>query len=242
MSKAMDHSATNADPAEVDRFNEWASDWWNPDGEMKALHRLNPLRVDYIDARAGVSGKACLDIGCGGGLLSEALARRGARVIGIDLAPASLEVARRHADESGVEVEYREIHAAALADEQPGGFDVVTCLEVLEHVPDPADLVACCARLVKPGGDVFFSTINRNAKSFAMAIIGAEYVLGLVPRGTHEHAKFIRPGELDEWARHAGLDIADITGMQYRPLTETFSLGGNVDVNYYAHFRARASR
>ena len=233
-----DNSAANADPVEIDRFNDWADSWWNPDGEMKALHKLNPLRVDYIDERVSVNGKNCLDIGCGGGLLSEALATRGAVVTGIDLAPASLAVASQHAEESGVEITYLNIAADKLAREKPGAFDVVTCLEVLEHVPDPAKLVANCAELVRPGGDVIFSTINRNAKSFAMAIVGAEYVLGLVPKGTHEYAKFIRPGELDEWARHAGLHLQDLMGMHYWPLTESFSVGGNVDVNYYAHFQA----
>jgi 2-polyprenyl-6-hydroxyphenyl methylase/3-demethylubiquinone-9 3-methyltransferase len=237
--RSTDTGTTNADPVEINRFNDWADGWWNPEGEMKALHKLNPLRADYIDERVSVSGKTILDVGCGGGLLSEALATKGGKVTGIDLAPASLAVARQHAEASGVEVTYLEIAAEELAREKPGHFDVVTCLEVLEHVPDPAKLVACCAELVRPGGDVIFSTINRNAKSFAMAIVGAEYVLGLVPKGTHEYAKLIRPGELDDWARPSGLRVQDLTGMHYWPLTESFSVGGNVDVNYYAHFRAR---
>lgn len=238
MNDRTEAETRNVDPAEIGKFNEWASRWWDPAGEMRPLHRMNPLRLDYIDERAGVRGKNCLDIGCGGGLLSEGLAARGGRVTGIDLAPASLAVARLHLEESGHDVRYLETSAEALAAEEPAAFDLVTCLEVLEHVPDPARLVAACAQLAGAGGDIVFSTINRNPKSFALAILGAEYVLGLLPKGTHEYAKFIQPAELDEWGRRAGLSLVDLTGLHYSPLTEGFTLGGNIDVNYFAHFRA----
>ena len=238
MKHEPDSDTRNADPAEIGKFNEWATRWWDPAGEMRPLHRMNPLRLDYIEERAGVRGKRCLDIGCGGGLLTEGLAGRGARVTGIDLAPASIEIARQHLQESGHEVRYLETSAEALAAEEPGAFDLVTCLEVLEHVPDPARMVAACARLARSGGDLIFSTINRNPKSFAMAILGAEYVLGILPRGTHEYAKFIQPAELEEWGRRAGLSLADLTGLHYSPFTEVFTLGGHIDVNYFAHFRA----
>jgi len=238
MRKSAETQSANVDPAEIGKFNDLASRWWDPAGEMKPLHQMNPVRVDYIDERAPVAGKRCLDIGCGGGILSEGLAARGAHVTGIDLAPASLGVAKLHLAETGHDVRYLEMSADALVEEEAGQFDIVTCLEVLEHVPDPARLVGCCARLVRPGGDVILSTINRNPKSFAMAILAAEYVLGILPKGTHEYAKFIQPAELDEWGRRAGLVLTDLTGLHYSPLTETFSLGGNVDVNYLAHFRA----
>jgi 2-polyprenyl-6-hydroxyphenyl methylase/3-demethylubiquinone-9 3-methyltransferase len=230
------HDFTNADPAEIDKFDALASRWWDPDGEFKPLHRMNPMRVDYIAERTKLSGQNCLDIGCGGGILSEGLAARGGVVTGIDLAPAVLNVARLHLAESGFEIRYLESSAEQLAAEQPGGFDVVTCLEVLEHVPDPGALVATCSQLVRPGGDVFFSTLNRNAKSFAMAIVGAEYVLRLLPKGTHDYAKFIRPAELDSWGRQCGLALADLAGIQYNPIRETFRLSSDIDVNYLAHF------
>jgi 2-polyprenyl-6-hydroxyphenyl methylase/3-demethylubiquinone-9 3-methyltransferase len=232
-----DAHTPNVDPAEISKFNALASRWWDPAGEFKPLHQMNPVRIGYIDARAPLAGRACLDVGCGGGILSEGMAEYGASVTGIDLAPASLAVARLHLAESGHAIRYLEISADALVVDEAEQFDTVTCLEVLEHVPDPAQLVACCAGLVRPGGDVFFSTINRNPKSFVTAIVGAEYLLGLLPRGTHEYAKFIQPAELDEWGRTAGLELADLTGLQYAPFSGIFSLGGGVDVNYLAHFR-----
>ena len=229
--------ALNADPDEVGKFNELASRWWDPDGEFRPLHRMNPLRVDYIDDRAGLAGKRCLDVGCGGGILSEGMADRGASVTGIDLAPASLDVARLHLNVSGHDIRYLERSAEQMAMDEAAGYDIVTCLEVLEHVPDPAALVAACASLARPGGDVFFSTLNRNPKSFALAIIGAEYVLGLLPKGTHEFARFVRPSELESWGRRARLQLNELTGMRYNPIAESFSTSDDIDVNYLAHFR-----
>lgn len=236
-------SHANYDPVEVNKFNELASRWWDPAGEFKPLHQMNPVRLQYIDERAPLSGKRCLDIGCGGGILSEGLAGKGARsVTGIDLADSALAVARLHLKESGLtNVNYIECSADTLVAEQQESFDIVTCLEVLEHVPDPSLLIDACTRLVRPGGDVIFSTINRNPKSFALAIVGAEYLLRLLPMGTHEYAKFIRPGEMDAWARKAGLVLQDITGMRYAPFTETFSLTSDIDVNYLAHFSRPAA-
>jgi len=226
-------AALNVDHAEVSKFEQLASRWWDPNSEFKPLHEINPLRLDYIDARAGLSGKAVLDVGCGGGILAESMAARGAHVTGIDMGEAPLEVARLHLLESGQEVDYRRISVEELAAEIPGHFDVVTCMEMLEHVPDPASVVMACATLVKPGGQVFFSTINRNPKSYLFAIVGAEYVLRLLPRGTHDFAKFIRPSELTRWMRAAGLDSRDITGMTYNPLTGVYKLDPrDVDVNY----------
>ncbi len=230
----MNPTPPNADPRELAKFEALADRWWNPEGPMKALHRINPLRLDYIDARAPLKGARVLDVGCGAGLLSEGMARRGAQVLGIDLAQASLDVAASHARDNGVQVEYRCLGAEQLAAKQPGAFDIVTCLEMLEHVPDPAQVVAACARAVQPGGTVFFSTINRNLKSFLLAIVGAEHVLGMLPRGTHEYERLIRPSELATWCREGGLQVADLTGLHYNPLTRTFWLGGNVDVNYFA--------
>lgn len=229
----MSRTAPNADPRELARFEALASRWWNPQGPMKALHEINPLRLDYIDERAPLKGARVLDVGCGGGLLSEGMARRGAQVLGIDLARASLDVAAAHAREHEIEVEYGCQSAEQLAAEQPGAFEIVTCLEMLEHVPAPAQVVSACARAVQPGGTVFFSTINRNLKSFLLAIVGAEHVLGMLPRGTHEYEKLIRPSELAAWCRDAGLQVLDVTGLHYNPLTRSFSLGGNVDVNYF---------
>jgi len=225
--------AANADPAELAKFGELASRWWDPNAEFKPLHDINPLRVGWIDRSAGLAGKCVLDVGCGGGILAEALAQRGAVVTGIDLATKPLGVARLHALESGVaDLDYREISAEALAAEQPGAFDIVTCMEMLEHVPDPASTVRACAALVKPGGWVFFSTINRNPKAFLFAIVGAEYVLQLLPRGTHEYARFIRPSELARHGRDAGLDLVATQGMTYNPLTRRYRLEPDTSVNY----------
>lgn len=233
----MNTSAHNVDPAEINKFEELASRWWDPHSEFKPLHDINPLRIDYINKNAPLDGKAVLDVGCGGGLLTEAMALKGAHVTGIDMGEAPLNVARLHRHESGVEVDYRKITAEQFAEQQPQGFDTVTCLEMLEHVPNPASVISACAQLVKPGGDVFFSTINRNPKAYLFAIIGAEYLLRLLPKGTHDFSKFIRPSELERWAREAGLEIQDMTGMSYNPLTATYTLGRDVDVNYLAWFR-----
>ena len=230
----MSPTSHNADPQELKKFEALAGRWWNPEGPMKALHEINPLRLDYIDQRAPLNGARVLDVGCGGGLLSEGMAIRGARVLGIDLAQASLDVAAAHAREHEVEVQYRCQSAEQLAEEQPGAFEIVTCLEMLEHVPDPGLIVSACARAVQPGGTVFFSTINRNLKSFLLAIVGAEHVLGMLPRGTHEYEKLIRPSELAAWCRDAGLQVLDLTGLHFNPVTRSFRLGGNVDVNYFA--------
>ncbi len=232
---------TNVDHAEIAKFEELASRWWDPNSEFKPLHDINPLRLDYIDQRAGLKGKRVVDVGCGGGILSEGMALRGAQVMGIDMGEAPLSVARLHLLESGAEVDYQQTTAERLADEIPGRFDIVTCLEMLEHVPDPASVIASCARLVKPGGDVFFSTINRNPRSYLFAIIGAEYLLRLLPRGTHDYRKFIRPSELEAWSRDAGLEFLDITGMSYNPLTRRYRLGDDTGVNYLVHARRPAA-
>lgn len=222
----------NADPAELEKFGELAHRWWDPNSEFKPLHAINPLRLDWIDESVGLAGKRVLDVGCGGGLLSEGMAARGANVTGIDLSDKPLGVARLHLLESGQKVEYRKIAAEALAEEMPAAFDVVTCMEMLEHVPDPASTIAACSRLVKPGGTVFFSTINRNPKAYLLAVVGAEYILGLLPKGTHDYAKFIKPSELARWAREAGLETADFIGMTYNPLNQKYRLGNDTGVNY----------
>lgn len=234
----MTEPRVNADAQELWKFDEDASRWWDPEGDYKPLHRLNPLRLDAIAHRiGGFEGRRILDIGCGGGLLSEGMAERGASVTGIDLAEASLGVARQHAEDNDVAVAYRAISAEDLAEESAGTFDAVTCLEMLEHVPDPASVVAACARLARPGGDVFFSTLNRTAKSWLFAIVGAEYVLRLLPRGTHDHSQFIRPSELDGWCRGVALDCQERRGIIYNPITGNFHLGDDVAVNYLAHYR-----
>jgi len=226
-------TSTNFDAAELAKFSALAHRWWDPTSEFRPLHEINPLRLGHIERLAGgLAGKRVLDVGCGGGILAEAMATRGAQVTGIDLAEKPLKVAMLHGMESGSGVSYRLVAAEALALEAPESFDVVTCMEMLEHVPDPASIVRACAQLVRPGGSVFFSTINRNPKSFLFAIVGAEYVLRLLPRGTHEYARFIRPSELATHCRAAGLAIADITGMTYNPLTKVYALGRDVDVNY----------
>ena len=225
----------NVDPAELDKFSQLAHRWWDPGSEFKPLHDINPLRLDYIDRIAGLKGRRVLDVGCGGGILAEAMAARGASVTGIDLGEKPLKVAQLHLLESGLQVDYRLIAAEDLEREMPGAFDVVTCMELLEHVPDPAGTVRACAGLARPGGQLFFSTLNRNLKSYALAVIGAEYVLRLLPRGTHDYARFIRPSELAAACRAAGLEVSGITGMTYNPLTKTYRLGEDADVNYILH-------
>ncbi|RTL18444.1 MAG: bifunctional 2-polyprenyl-6-hydroxyphenol methylase/3-demethylubiquinol 3-O-methyltransferase UbiG [Burkholderiales bacterium] len=223
----------NADPQELAKFGELAHRWWDPESDFKPLHQINPLRLAWIEQRCPLAGKRVVDVGCGGGILSDAMARAGAKVLGIDLSTKPLRVAELHALEAGtVGVEYREIAVEQLAEEQPAGFDVVTCMEMIEHVPDPASVVRACAALVKPGGWVFLSTLNRNAKSFLLAIVGAEYVLNMLPRGTHEYARFVRPSELAQYCRDAGLELQSSRGLSYNPLTQRYSLGQDTDVNY----------
>jgi 2-polyprenyl-6-hydroxyphenyl methylase/3-demethylubiquinone-9 3-methyltransferase len=237
MTTAHDGSL-NADPAELAKFSELAHRWWDTESEFRPLHQINPLRLAWIEQQAPLAGKRVLDVGCGGGILSDAMARRGAQVLGIDLATKPLRVAQLHALEAGTpNVTYREVAAEALAAEQPGQFDVVTCMEMLEHVPDPSSVVRACATLVKPGGWVFFSTIHRNPKSFLFAIVGAEYVLNLLPRGTHEYLKFIRPAELASYCREAGLDWAGTRGLSYNPLTRRYRLTDDTSVNYWVATR-----
>lgn len=226
-------STVNADPAELAKFSDLAHRWWDPESEFRPLHQINPLRLDWINGLAPLQGKQVLDVGCGGGILADAMARKGAQVLGIDLAEKSLKVAQLHALEAGTpNAQYRQVSAEALAAEAPGSFDVVTCMEMLEHVPDPASVVQACATLVKPGGWVFFSTLNRNPKSFLFAIVGAEYLLKLLPRGTHEYAKMIRPSELARFCRQAGLELTRTRGMEYNPLTRRYGLSGDTSVNY----------
>lgn len=227
----------NADQAELQKFSELATDWWNLQGPMKPLHQINPVRLRYIEQYVGnLRGKRALDVGCGGGILAESLARSGAQTLGIDLADTALNAARNHADNEQVRITYRSIAVETLAEEMPGQYDLVACMEMLEHVPDPNSVVAACARLVRPGGHVFFSTINRTAKAYALAIMAAEYVLKLIPRGTHDFQKFIRPSELESAARQAGLTLQDLSGMQYNPWTGQARIGGSVEVNYLMHY------
>jgi 2-polyprenyl-6-hydroxyphenyl methylase/3-demethylubiquinone-9 3-methyltransferase len=234
-------STINVDRAEIAKFEELAHRWWDRHSEFKPLHDINPLRANYIDQHSPVAGKQLIDIGCGGGILAEAMAQRGANVTGIDMGEAPLAVARLHQLESGVSVDYRQITAEQMAAEKPAGFDVVTCMEMLEHVPDPASVIRACATLCKPGGDLYFSTISRNPKAWLLAIVGAEYVLNLLPKGTHDYAKLIKPSELAGWLRDAGLLIADMTGMTYNPLTKQYRLNPrDVSVNYLVHVRKPA--
>ena len=231
----------NVDAAEVNKFDSMAARWWDTEGEFRPLHEINPLRLDWIRQRVTLAGARAVDIGCGGGILAESLAAAGAEVTGIDMAEGPLAVARLHQLESGAQVDYRQATAEELAASEAGTYDVVTCLEMLEHVPDPSQVIRSCAELVRPGGHVVFSTINRNPKSFLFAIVGAEYVLRLLPKGTHEYAKFIRPSELEDWARNAGLELRASTGMHYNPLTREYWLAPNVDVNYLMYYQRPAS-
>ena len=228
---------TNVDSAEIAKFDALAARWWDREGDFRPLHQINPLRLDYIRQRMQLQDASVVDVGCGGGILAESLASAGARVTGIDMAERALAVARLHQLESGLEIDYRQITAEGLAGEHAGQFDAVTCLEMLEHVPSPVAVIAACHDLVRPGGDVFLSTINRNPKAFAFAIVGAEYLLRLLPTGTHEYEKFIKPSELEQWARHAGLELQNSIGMHYNPLSKEYRLGPGLDVNYLMHFR-----
>ncbi|OUS34969.1 bifunctional 3-demethylubiquinol 3-O-methyltransferase/2-polyprenyl-6-hydroxyphenol methylase ['Osedax' symbiont bacterium Rs2_46_30_T18] len=235
----MSSTGMNVDPNEIAKFEELASRWWDKNSEFKPLHDINPLRVSYIDRIAALDGKKVLDVGCGGGILSESMVQRGATVTGIDLGEAPLKVAQLHGLESGFEVDYQKISAEQMAELHPASFDVITCMEMLEHVPDPSSIVSACAKMIKPGGHVFFSTINRNPKSYLFAILGAEQLLKLVPKGTHEFKKFIRPSELGKWIRNSDLTITDMTGMTYNLLTKEYSLStSDVDVNYIISTRA----
>ena len=233
----MTTTTHNVDPGEIEKFEKLAGRWWDPNSEFKPLHDINPLRLDYIDRLAPLASKQVIDIGCGGGLLTEGMAARGAQVIGIDMGKAPLSVARLHQHESGLEIDYQQTTAELMAAEQAGSFDTVTCMEMLEHVPDPAATITACAQLIRDDGRVFLSTINRNPKAYLFAVIGAEYLLRLLPRGTHDYAKFIRPSEMEAWAREAGLQLVDLTGMSYNPLTQEYTLGTDVSVNYLACFR-----
>lgn len=225
----------NADQNELDKFSQLAHRWWDPESEFKPLHQINPLRLDWIDSHASIAGKKVLDIGCGGGILSESMAVKGAEVTGIDLSSKALAVARLHLMESGNSVEYLEISAEQLAEQSPASFDVVSCMEMLEHVPNPASTIAACAALVKPGGHVFFSTINRNLKAYLLAVIGAEYVLKMLPKGTHDYAKFIKPSELTRWSKSVELEPSELIGLSYNPITQIYSLGRDTSVNYLLH-------
>ncbi|MBK8637998.1 MAG: bifunctional 2-polyprenyl-6-hydroxyphenol methylase/3-demethylubiquinol 3-O-methyltransferase UbiG [Chromatiaceae bacterium] len=234
----MSAAIHNVDPAEISKFEALAARWWDPHSEFKPLHEINPLRLDYVDQIAGLAGKEVLDVGCGGGILAESMAIRGAHVTGIDMGELPLKVAELHTLETGVEVNYRQVAAETLAAECPACFDIVTCMEMLEHVPDPASVIAACARLVKPGGHLFFSTLNRNPKAYLLAIIGAEYLLRWLPRGTHDYARFIRPSELGRWIRAAHLELSHLTGMTYNPLLGVYGLDArDLDVNYLAACR-----
>ncbi len=231
----MTEHRLNFDPQEIAKFEELAARWWDPDSEFKPLHEINPLRLEYIERRSSLKGKTVVDVGCGGGILSESMALKGAHVLGIDMGKAPLSVAQLHKLESGVELDYQQITAEELAEQEAGKYDVVTCMEMLEHVPDPSSVIAACSKLVKPEGHVFFTTINRNPKSYLFAIVGAEYIMNILPKGTHEYSKFIKPSELENWARAADLHLRELTGMSYNILTKKYSLGNDVAVNYLMH-------
>ncbi|MEX0737969.1 MAG: bifunctional 2-polyprenyl-6-hydroxyphenol methylase/3-demethylubiquinol 3-O-methyltransferase UbiG [Pseudohongiella sp.] len=235
MSAPQQHS--NRDDAEIHKFEALAARWWDPNSEFRPLHEINPLRMGFISGKINPAGQRCIDIGCGGGILSEALAHQGATVTAIDLAEASLAVARLHKLESGLDISYENIAAEAMAAREPGQYDIVTCLEMLEHVPDPEAIVEACVKLARPGGHIFFSTLNRNPKSWLFAIVGGEYILNLLPRGTHDYAKFIKPSELASWCRQYGLQQGELIGMGYNPLSKRYSLQKNIDVNYLVHYR-----
>jgi len=235
--KQAEQAEQNVDPAEVHKFEQLASRWWDKNSEFKPLHDLNPIRLDYIDSYANIAGKTVLDVGCGGGILSEAMALKGAEVTGIDMGEAPLEVAKLHMLESGAKVDYRRITVEALAEEMPGSFDVITCMEMLEHVPDPASVINACRKLIKPDGKIFFSTLNRTPKSYLFAIVGAEYVMKMLPKGTHDYSKFIRPSELEQWCRHGAIHMVELKGVSYNPFSQSYSLSSNIDVNYMAYCR-----
>ena len=235
--KGTQYAMINADQTELDKFSQLAHRWWDPNSEFKPLHAINPLRLDWIDKHAELSGKVVLDIGCGGGILSESMAQCGANVTGIDLSEKALSVARLHLLESGNQVDYRNISAEDLAAQEPGRYDIITCMEMLEHVPHPASTIAACAALVKPGGHVFFSTLNRNPKAYLLAVVGAEYVLKMLPKGTHDYAKFIKPSELSRWAKSVKLEPDELIGMTYNPFSQRYRLGHDTDVNYLLHTR-----
>lgn len=233
----MTTAQNNVDPNEVAKFEALATSWWDAEGESKPLHEINPLRLAFIKSKCELNKQAIIDVGCGGGILSEALAKSGGQVTGIDMGKMPLDIAKLHALEAGVTIDYQQITAEQKAEQDAGTFDVVTCMEMLEHVPDPVSVIKACSQLVKPGGDVFFSTLNRHPKAYLLAVVGAEYIMNMLPKGTHDYKRFIRPSEMASWCRQAGLEVADITGLSYNPLTKTYALGDDVKVNYLMHCR-----